>query len=85
MEALLQQLENLGLKHVTTIGSALNRKGIGYFTSITGKDHDFDPYVSPVFGETEEASLREAIAEWQAAESYSVELLNFLVDPCPTF
>ena len=62
MDELLQQLETLGLKHCTLIGSAPNRKGIGFFTHVAPKDSDFDPYISPVFGETEYESLKEAIA-----------------------
>ena len=77
-DGLLRQLKNLGLKHCTSIGSAPNRKGIGYFTHLAPVDGDFDPYVSPVFGETEDESLEEAIAEWCAAEDYTVEMLDFL-------
>lgn len=78
MDGLLQQLETLGLKHCTVIGSAPNRKGIGFFTHIAPKDSNFDPYVSPVFGETEYESLKEAIAEWKASQDYAIELIDFL-------
>lgn len=61
-DVLLVQLKDLGLKHNTIIGSAPNRKGIGYYTHLAPIDGDFDPYVSPVFGETEVESLKEAIA-----------------------
>lgn len=71
MDELLKQLDALGLKRCTVIGSEpKHRKGFGYYTSIAEKHCDFDPYVSPVFGETEEESLREAIAEWLSHGDY---------------
>ena len=77
---LLQQIKGLGLKHCTTIGSAPNRKGIGYFTYLTPVDSDFDPYVSPVFGETEDESLKEAIAFELSIREYTAGMEAFLAE-----
>ena len=72
MNELLQQIEDLGLKRCTIIGSETKyREGFGYYTHLAPKDGDFDPYVSPVFGETEYESLKEAIAEWQSIARYA--------------
>lgn len=71
MSDLLKQIEEMGLKRNTMFGGAPTGRGnTGYWTHLAPKDSDFDPYVSPVFGETQYESLKEAITEWLSHDDY---------------
>jgi hypothetical protein len=78
MPDLLSQLEAMALKRNTLFGGAPDGRGkSGYWTHLAHEGSDFDPYVSPVFGETEYESLKEAIAIELDTRKYASELNEF--------